>query len=150
VGDLPKGVEAGFIATVLISLLIYAQRSLGIQPEFDLLGLLAKAAATRDVYMVWILHFLVGSVLWGGLFAAFSPHLPGPKWLRGALFGVLAWLAMMLAFMPAAGLPIFAMGMGPSIPVSAFVLHMIFGITMGETYQLLVHYFPGEVEEEKA
>jgi uncharacterized membrane protein YagU involved in acid resistance len=100
--------------------------------------------------MIWILHFLIGSVMYGVLFAVFSPHLPGPKWLRGAQFGVLAWLAMMVAFLPAAGLPIFAMGMGPEIPVSAFVIHLIFGVTMGEVYHLLVHYFPGEVEEDKA
>jgi hypothetical protein len=150
VGDLPKGVEAGFTATVFISLLIYAQKALGIQPEFDLLALLGKAAANNDPVMIWILHFLVGSVLWGGLFAALSPHIPGPKWLRGTFFGILAWLAMMVAFLPAAGLPIFAMGMGPAIPVSAFVLHLVFGVTMGEVYALLVHYFPGEVEEDKA
>jgi hypothetical protein len=150
VGDLPKGVEAGFTATILISLLIYAQKAMGIQPEFDLLALLGRAAATADPVMVWILHFLIGSVLWGGLFAAFSPHLPGPKWLRGSLFGILAWLVMMVFFLPAAGLPVFAMGMGPAIPVSAFVLHLVFGVTMGEVYALLVHYFPGEVEEDKA
>ena len=149
-GDLPKGVEADFAATLLISILVYLQKSLGIQPEFDLLALLARAASSNDIIMVWILHFIIGSVMWGLLFAVFSPHLPGPKWLRGIQFGVLAWAVMMLAFLPAGGLPIFAIGMGPGIPVTALVLHLIFGIAMGEIYHLLVHYFPGEVDEDKA
>lgn len=149
-GDLPKGVQAGFAATLLISLLLYAQKMLGVEPGFDLLAMLARAAGTNDIIMVWILHFLIGSVMWGLLFAVFSPHLPGPKWLRGIQFGVLAWLVMMVAFLPAAGLPMFAMGMGPTIPVGALIVHLIFGVAMGEIYHLLVHYFPGEVEEDQA
>jgi hypothetical protein len=47
-------------------------------------------------------------------------------------------------------MPTFARGYGPTIPVASFVLHLIFGLTLGEVYHLLVHYFPGEVEEESA
>jgi hypothetical protein len=57
---------------------------------------------------------------------------------------------MMLVFLPSAGMPVFAQGSGLGIPAAALVVHLIFGVTMGEVYHLLVHYFPGEVEEEKA
>jgi uncharacterized membrane protein YagU involved in acid resistance len=141
--------EAGFAATVLITILLFLQQSLGLSPQFNLLAM-ATVAVGGDAIMGWIFHFFVGGVLWGLGFAVFSPHMPGPHWFRGASFGVLAWLIMMIAFLPAIGMPMFARGDGPTIPVAAFVLHLIFGLTLGEVYHLLVHYFPGEVEEEQA
>jgi uncharacterized membrane protein YagU involved in acid resistance len=150
-GDLTKGVEAGFIATAVISLLLFAQQASGVHSGFNLIALLQDAAGMPgEVGMAWILHFMIGGVFWGLGFAVFSPHLPGPHWLRGAIFGTLAWLLMMLAFLPAANLPIFAQGMGLTIPATAFGLHLVFGLVLGEAYHLLVHYFPGEVEEENA
>lgn len=150
-GDLTKGFEAGLIATVFISVLLYAQQAAGVHPDFNLIALLQSAAGMPgEIFMPWIIHFIVGSVFWGLGFAVLSPHLPGPHWLRGAIFGVLAWIVMMLVFLPAAGLPVFAQGMGIGIPATAFALHLVFGLVLGEAYHLLVHYFPGEVEEENA
>ena len=148
-GDLTKGAEAGFAATVLITVLIFVQQRLGISPQFNLIAL-ATATVGGDPVMGWIFHFFVGGVLWGLGFAVLSPHMPGPHWFRGTLFGLLAWLIMMVAFLPTIGLPAFAEGHGPTIPVAALVLHLIFGLTLGEVYHLLVHFLPGEVEEERA
>jgi uncharacterized membrane protein YagU involved in acid resistance len=141
--------EAGFAATVLITILIFVQQGLGLSPQFNLLAM-ATLVVGGDPIMGWIFHFTVGGVMWGLGFAVLSPHMRGPHWFRGATFGVLAWLIMMLAFLPTIGIPMFADGEGPTIPVASFVLHLIFGLTLGEVYHLLVHYFPGEVEEEKA
>ena len=44
-------------------------------------------------------------IAYGGLFAAFSPHVSGPHWLRGLAFGFLIWLVMMLAFLPLCVIP---------------------------------------------
>ena len=78
-GDLTKGIEAGFIATIFISVLLYAQQAAGVQIEFNLIALLQAAAGMPgQVVLAWILHFLVGAAFWGLGFAVFSPHLPGP------------------------------------------------------------------------
>lgn len=147
-GDMSKGVEAGFVATVVISMLMLVQMATGAAPDFNLITLIKQAANTPDYSSVaWIVHFSVGTVLWGAGFAALSPHLPGPHWLRGLVFGVLAWLAMMILFLPSAGLPIFAQGMGMSIPLDSLLLHLVFGLVIGETYHLLLHYLPSEVDE---
>jgi len=147
-GDISKGLEAGFVATLVISMLMLAQSAAGIAPEFNLISLLMQAANTPDYPSVaWIAHLVVGAVLWGAGFAAFSPHLKGPHWLRGITFGVLAWLAMMVLFLPAAGLPIFSQGIGTTIPLVSLALHLVFGAVLGETYHLLLHYLPSEVDE---
>jgi hypothetical protein len=147
-GDMSKGVEAGFVATVVISMLMLVQMASGVAPDFNLISLIKQAANTPDYPSVaWIVHFAVGTALWGTGFAAFSPHLPGPHWMRGLMFGVLAWLAMMILFLPAAGLPVFARGMGMAIPVDSLALHLVFGAVLGETYHLLLHYLPSEVDE---
>jgi uncharacterized membrane protein YagU involved in acid resistance len=150
VGDLTKGVEAGFAATVLISILVFAQQAVGLSPQFNLIAMATAFTGTNDPIMGWMFHFITGGFVYGLGFAVFSPHLLGPHWLRGATFGVLAWLVMMVAFLPSVHMPIFARGMGMTIPAASLIVHLIYGLTLGEVYHLLVHYFPEEVEEENA
>ena len=147
-GDIGKGLEAGFIATLVITALLFAQSMSGLAPEFDLIAMLTQAAGTPGAtVMGWIFHFVIGVGVWGAGFAVFSPHLPGPHWLRGLVFGLLAWLVMMIAFLPAANMPMFASGMGYTIPGIALMIHIVFGVVLGEAYHLLLHYLPSEVDE---
>jgi len=67
--------------------------------------------------------------------------------LRGLMFGVFAWFLMMVIFLPAAGMPIFANGLGTTIPIIALALHLVYGAVIGESYHLLLHYLPSEVDE---
>jgi hypothetical protein len=147
-GDITKGFEAGFIATVFVSIILFAQQALGFVPNFNMIDVLQTAAGLQSQPLFgWVLHFVVGVGIWGAAFAAFSPHLPGPHWLRGLMFGALAWLVMMVAFLPAAGMPMFAAGMGWSIPIYTLAIHLFFGLVLGESYHLLLHYLPSEVDE---
>lgn len=147
-GDVAKGVEAGFVATIVISALMLVQQAAGVAPAFNLISLIQDAAGAPGMLtLAWILHFTIGIGVWGGGFAAFSPHVPGPHWLRGLIFGAMTWVLMMVVFLPAAGLPIFAQGMGTTIPFVSLVLSVVFGLVMGESYHLLLHYLPSEVDE---
>jgi len=147
-GDVSKGVEAGFVATIVISLLMLIQQAAGVAPTFNLITLITAATNMPDyVAISWIVHFVVGVGLWGVGFAAFSPHLPGPHWLRGLIFGAFAWFLMMVIFLPAAGMPVFANGLGTTIPVISLMLHLVYGAVIGESYHLLLHYLPSEVDE---
>ena len=147
-GDITKGFEAGFIATVFVSIILFAQQALGFVPNFNMIDVLQTAAGLQSQPLFgWVLHFVVGVGIWGAAFAAFSPHLPGPHWLRGLMFGALAWFVMMVAFLPAAGMPMFAAGLGWSIPIYTLAIHLFFGLVLGESYHLLLHYLPSEVDE---
>jgi len=147
-GDVSKGVEAGFVATIVISILMLLQQAAGVAPDFNLISMLKAAANMPDYTAVaWLVHFVIGVGLWGVGFAALSPHLPGPHWLRGLVFGALAWVLMMVVFLPAAGMPLFAQGLGTTIPIVSLLLHLIYGGVLGESYHLLLHYLPSEVDE---
>ena len=147
-GDIPKGIESGLIETIVVSVLLLVQQMSGLAPEFTLITWLNWSVGMYDLpIMGWVLHFIIGAGLWGASFAAFSPHLYGPHWVRGSTFGCVTWFLMMTAFMSATDLPMFGMGMGLSIPVIALFYNLAFGLVMGETYHLLLHYVPSEVDE---
>lgn len=147
-GDITKGIESGFIATVVISILLLVQQMTGAMPAFDPVGWYNVAAGTTDhPAMGWILNFVTGAVAWGSLFAVLSPHLPGPHWFRGLVLGCITWLLMMVVFMPSAGMAMFAQDMGIGIAIISLVFNLVFGLVLGETYHLLLHYLPSEVDE---
>ena len=149
-GDVREGIIAGFIATIVLTVAMLAQNAAAYWPDVNFISMLQSASGTQgSPAMAWVLHFIIGGVAWGGLFAVFSPHLPGPHWLRGLIFGLLAWLAMMVAFLPAASMPMFARGLPNASDIIQVTLglHLLFGVVMGEVYDLLLRYMPSEVDE---
>jgi hypothetical protein len=123
------GMVAGFLATAGLSLLMGVLVPLGLAP--DIVGLISAALQSgRDIG--WMVHFLVGTVAWGGFFAILQPFLPsrsGP--VRGMMFGVGAWLAMMLVMMPIADAGYFGLSLGWTTPFTTLLLHLIFGALLG-------------------
>jgi len=75
--------------------------------------------------------------VWGSLFPIFDAIVPGGShWLKGTLFGIGAWLLMMILVMPMAGAGLFGMALGIMVPIATLVLHLIFGAVLGGTYGL--------------
>lgn len=133
------GFAAGFIATIVLSAFMIAKALAGMLPAFN--------AITDNAHLVamvtplpaapplgWILHFLIGTVLWGAIYAWMRPNLPESGTLAGVSFGVLAWLAMMIVFMPIVGHGFFALSIGLPATVATLVLHLIYGAVLGYTY----------------
>ena len=88
--------------------------------------------------MGWIAHFAIGTIAWGGLFALIQDRLPGNTlWLRGVVFGIGAWLMMMIAVMPMAGAGLFGMALGIMAPMMTLILHVIFGAVLGGAFSVL-------------
>lgn len=79
-----------------------------------------------------MVHFAIGTFLWGPFLAALSPILPGPFWLKGVAFGMNAWLLMAAVIWAA----------DPTSPpqiISARVLfHLVFGSLLGSIYGTLL------------
>ncbi|HOX90833.1 MAG TPA: hypothetical protein P5024_06955 [Burkholderiaceae bacterium] len=137
--SIKSGLTAGFAATVVLSVLMMMKHAMGLMPEVNPIGdivHLADAATGQQLPMIagWVGHFAIGTVAWGILYSILQSALPGGAVVKGAVFGVLAWLAMMVLFMPLAGHGLFAMKLGVMAMMATLMLHLIYGIVLGVVY----------------
>lgn len=133
--NIVPGLIAGFVATVVLSILMMAKSMMGVMPQLDVISMLSAMMGATPA-MGWIAHFVIGTVAWGGGFALLYNAIPGGgAVVKGIVFGIAAWVIMMVAVMPMAGAGIFGMNMGMMAPVMTLVLHIIFGAVLGAVYQ---------------
>lgn len=134
-----KGLVAGFAATLVLSALMVGKQMMGIMPELDMASMITAMLGLPSVAFGWLMHFMIGTVAWGVGYAVLRPHLPGGPIWSGVLFGVAAWLMMMIAVMPMAGAGLFGLGMGIMAPIVTLMLHAIFGAVLGAVFQALTN-----------
>ncbi|MDL2399604.1 DUF6789 family protein [Rhizobium mayense] len=142
--DVRAGLIAGFTATVVLSILMIAQSSAGLLPQLnpieDIAHVAGQPAGTiLSLLFGWIGHFVLGTIVWGIIYAAIQASLPGTPVVRGLIFGALAWLAMMIIFMPLAGHGLFALSLGGQAAVATLVLHLVYGAVLGVAYARVAH-----------
>ena len=136
-GSIGKGLAAGLVATIVLSIIMVIKAQAGLLPAFNAIQMIAGILGA-PLIAGWIGHFAIGVVLWGVLFALLYPMLPGGNGMgKGLVFGVLAWLAMMIIFMPVAGAGFFGLAIGLPVVVATLVLHLIYGAVLGATYAAL-------------
>lgn len=141
--DLGRGVLAGLVATLVISLLMVLRISAGIMTEYDPIEIMNLTAhglvGTVDSRLVgWPLHFLVGTVIWGVLFVLIEPRLPVNGTIaKGLVFGAAVWLIIMVTIFPAAGSGFFAVGFGAAVPIMTLFAHLLYGAVLGGVYSWL-------------
>ena len=133
--NIKAGLVAGFIATVVLSVLMMAKTMMGVMPELDVVAMLS-AMMGAPTLMGWVGHFMIGTLAWGGGFAILYNVIPGSgAVIKGVVFGIAAWLGMMVMVMPMAGAGLFGMTFGIMAPMMTLVLHIIFGAVLGAVYQ---------------
>lgn len=143
--DLGEGLLAGLVATAVASVLMLVNANIGVVTHPDTIQMLADLSGTTlglgpGMASGWVLHVLIGTVLWGTLFALLNQRLPvKPSWGKGLVFGTLAWLLMMLVLMPLGGAGWFALNAGFGAPVTQLVLHLVYGLVLGLVYGWLPH-----------
>jgi len=129
------GAVAGFAATVVLSVMMVAKGMMGIMPELDVIAMLS-AMMGAPALIGWMAHFMIGTLAWGIGFALLYAMIPGGSAVaRGVVFGIAAWLGMMIMVMPMAGAGVFGLAMGIMAPMMTLVLHVIFGAVLGAVYQ---------------
>lgn len=132
-----KGVIAGFAATVVLSALMLMKQEMGLMPELDIAQMLTAMLGLPGIAFGWAMHFVIGSVVWGGLFAIIAPRFHAGNVAGGIAFGIAAWLMMMVAIMPMAGAGLFGLQMGILAPIMTFMLHVVFGAVLGWVFAVL-------------
>lgn len=135
---LSAGMLAGIVATAVLSAMMLMKASMGLTPALDPIGMIAAMTGTSTAF-AWGMHLMIGVVIWGGGFALAEPHLPGgERWIKGVVFGLGAWLIMMLAMMPMAGAGLFGLSLGVMAPAMTLVMHIVFGAVLGWVYGFLL------------
>lgn len=135
--NLKSGFVAGFAATVALSVLMVAKGMMGVMPELDVAAMLASMVGA-PIIVGWIVHFMIGTLAWGGGFAVLYNAIPGNSAaIKGIAFGIAAWLGMMIVVMPMTGAGLFGMNFGIMAPIMTLVLHVIFGAVLGKVYAAL-------------
>jgi uncharacterized membrane protein YagU involved in acid resistance len=138
-----SGLIAGLIATIVLSALMILKTAMGLMPQVNAIRMLTHMGAvyvhTPAVpVMGWIAHFVIGTILWGLIFAATYRAWPGAAGIvKGIEFSIVAWLLMMLIVMPLAGAGPFGLRLGLPAPVATLVLHIIYGAVLGVVYAKL-------------
>lgn len=128
------GAFAGFVATVVLSILLVAKAMMGVMPQLDPITMMSAMMGAPAI-MGWIAHFMIGTIAWGIGFAVVYDAIPGGSPLvKGVIFGTGAWLMMMIAVMPMAGAGLFGMAFGIMAPMMTLVMHIIFGAVLGGVY----------------
>ncbi|TDX28352.1 hypothetical protein DFO67_11052 [Modicisalibacter xianhensis] len=79
-----NGMIAGFVATIVLSAIMVIKSSMGLMPNLDPIHILAQMMHSRmglpaKPVLGWIMHFLIGTVLWGILFALRAPRSTGSR-----------------------------------------------------------------------
>lgn len=124
-----RALAGGFLATVVFTLfgLFVAPNVIG-QP-MDVAALMAPMLGGSHTAGV-IAHFVAGTVVLPIAYLIFGIRsLPGPAWLRGAIFMIPVYLVAMAVVMPILGQGFF-FGSLPKAMV-ALVGHVVFGLVMG-------------------
>jgi len=132
------GLVAGFVATVVLSVMMLAKGMMGVMPELDVIAMLSTMMGAPAA-MGWLGHFIIGTVAWGGGFVLLYSLIPGGSALiKGIVFGIAAWFGMMIMVMPMAGAGLFGMAFGIMGPMMTLVLHVIYGAVLGIVFRMLV------------
>lgn len=123
---------AGLVATIVLSALMLMKTRTGMMPELNPIKMTSDMLSASTPIVGWTMHFLIGTVLWGTLFAWLDPNLPDAShWLKGIWFGIGAWLLMMIVMMPMAGAGFFGANLGMMASVMTLVMHVIYGVVLG-------------------
>jgi len=129
--NIGKGIIAGLLASAAASGAIFLGSLAGVLPAADPVRALSGVVLSPPG-LSWVMHFAVGTFLWGPLLAVLSPILPSPFWFKGVVFGALAWLLMLLvtwAADPASH---------PQANLEPILLHLFFGGVLGWIYGVLL------------
>lgn len=104
-----KGMVAGFVATVVLSLFMVMKSLLGLMPQLDMIAMLTQGANNymglpATPVIGWIIHFFVGTVAYGIAFILLNSVLPGHSpTAKGITLGIIGWLIAMIILMPLMG-----------------------------------------------
>jgi hypothetical protein len=83
--NIKAGVISGFVATVVLSALMVMKDMMGVMPELNAVHMMADMMK-QPMAMGWVAHFMIGTIVWGGLFAVLVNKLLGSNLVSAIIF----------------------------------------------------------------
>lgn len=139
-----RGVMAGLPATIVLSVFMLSSSVL---PQFNHASLINNLIDKVLEYqgmsafplIGWILHFFIGTIVWGSVFGVVEPILPGRTWRRkGMAFGLGCAFVFLVAIIPIAGAGFFGMKLSLVGILVTILHHLIYGFVLGDVYWRLL------------
>ncbi len=132
-----NGLIGGFVGSAVLAVMFVLKNMMGITPDLDIIKMLS-AMMGMSAMMAWVAHFMIGTIVWGGIFAVANSSIPGgSQTAKGVVVGLAAWLMMEVVVMPMAGGGFFGLGFGMMGVAMPLMLHILFGAVMGFTASYL-------------
>ena len=141
---LVRGIAAGFVATCVLSALILMKKWL---PQLDTITVMdsiarevALAAGLPVPFAGWLWHFIVGSLVWGWMYAVMEPIIPGHRpMIEGLYFGSIVTSLVWFAVLPLAGAGMFGMQLSAVQPFVSLAQSLLYGVVLAVTYDWMSH-----------
>ena len=134
-----KGIVAGLVATIVLSVLMIMKGKMGLMPDMNIIAMLASKMGGSSA-MAWAAHFMIGMLGYGFAYVLIFSKLPfNSIILRGIILGIAGWIAMMIAIMPMMNAGFFGLNLasGMMVPVATLMPHIIFGAVLSFVYSKL-------------
>ncbi len=142
--NIKRGMIAGIPATMVLSALML---TVSTQSQFahtslinNLINHVLKYQGLETIALLgWVVHFLIGTVVWGGLFGVVEPILPGTTWRRkGLAFGIGCSFVLLVALIPIAAAGFFGMTLSFISILVTIIQHLVYGFVLGDAYWRLL------------
>ncbi len=124
-----RGLIGGAVGTILFTLMGHFVAPKIIGQPMDVAKLLEPAVG-GSYELAQVMHFLVGTLIFPLAYIVIGlQRLPGPGFIRGALFLIPLYLGAMIVVMPMMGYGFFFDS--PPKAMVALMGHLVFGLAMG-------------------
>ncbi|HEY6912271.1 MAG TPA: DUF6789 family protein [Myxococcales bacterium] len=121
---------AGAIGTLAMTALLIAAPAMGLPPMN--VGAMLGSVMGGSLVIGWMAHFVVGVVLALVYGLLFANRLPGPGFVRGAIYGIAPWLMAQVIVMPMMGAGLFS---GSFVGAAGSLMgHLLYGAVLGAIY----------------
>lgn len=125
-----RAVVGGLAGTLAMTALVLAAPKMGMPPMN--IGAMLGSVMGGSLVLGWMGHFIIGTVLAIGYAALFASRLPGPGFVRGAVYGLVPWLMAQLVVMPMMGAGVFS---GSFLAATGSLMgHLVYGAVLGAIY----------------
>ena len=125
-----RAIVGGLAATAVMTVLMLMAPAMGLPPMN--IGAMLGSVMGGSLVLGWMAHFVIGTVLAVIYAAVFATRLPGPGFVRGALYGLAPWIVAQLVVMPMMGAGPFGGSFGAAF--GSLMGHLVYGAVLGGIY----------------